>query len=83
MSADKIKQYIAMFGGVLGALLLFMRSIDFELHWFNEMSIEAFIGFLVALAPLVAVLYGVWKNQYIVSKKAREAEEVLKREGLK
>lgn len=83
MSADKLKQYIAMFGGVLGALLLFLRSIDFELHWFNEMSIEAFIGFLVALAPLVAVLYGVWKNQYIVSKKAREAEEVLKREGLK
>lgn len=83
MSADKLKQYIAMFGGVLGALLLFLRSIDFELHWFNEMSIEAFISFLVALAPLVAVLYGVWKNQYIVSKKAREAEEVLKREGLK
>lgn len=83
MSADKIKQFIAMFGGVLGALLLFLRSVDFELHWFNEMSIDAFIGFLVALAPLVAVLYGVWKNQYIVSKKAREAEEVLKREGLK
>lgn len=83
MTADKLKQYIAMFGGVLGALLLFLRSVDFELHWFNEMSIDAFIGFLVALAPLVAVLYGVWKNQYIVTPKARKAEEVLKRQGLK
>lgn len=83
MTTDKLKQYIAMFGGVLGALLLFLRSVDFELHWFNEMSIDAFIGFLVALAPLAAVLYGVWKNTYIVTKKARMAEEELKRRGYK
>lgn len=83
MSADKIKQFIAMIGGVLGALLLFLRSVNYELSWFNEMTIEAFIGFLVALAPLVAVLYGVWKNQYIVTEKARKSEEVLKRQGLK
>lgn len=83
MTTDKLKQYVAMIGGVLGALLLFFRSLGTEFSWFNEMSIEAFLGLLSALVPLIAILYGVWKNQYLVTPKAREAEEVLKRNGLK
>ncbi|MGE7185755.1 phage holin [Peribacillus sp. NPDC006672] len=32
---------------------------------------------------LVFALYGVYKNQYLVTKKAQKQEEVLKKQGLK
>jgi hypothetical protein len=32
---DKTKQYVAMIGGVLGALLLFFQALGFEISWFN------------------------------------------------
>ena len=83
MSAEKLKQYVGMVGGVLGALLLFFRSVDHEISWFNELTIEAFIGLLIAFIPLVLVLYGVWKNTYLVTPKAKDQEETLKRNGLK
>lgn len=82
MEAEKLKQWIAMIGGALGALLLFLRSVDFELPWFNELSIEAFTNFLIAIAPLVAVGYGIWKNQYLVKKKAKAQEQLLKEKGM-
>ena len=83
MNTDKLKQYVAMIGGVLGALLLFFRSVDHEIAWFNEVTIEAFLGVLVALIPLVLVFYGIYKNQYLVTKKAKKHEDALKRQGLK
>ncbi|MGX7596277.1 phage holin [Planococcus plakortidis] len=83
MTADKIKQVIAAVGGVLSALYLFFQAIDVELAHFNEMTIEAFIGFLTALIPLILIGYGIWKNQYLVTKKAKEQEEALKRARLK
>lgn len=82
MDADKLKQYVALIGGVLGALLLFFQAVNWDLSWFNENSIAAFVTLLTALAPLVAVFYGIYKNQYF-SKKAQKQEEVLKDEGLK
>lgn len=82
MEAEKLKQWIAMIGGALGALLLFLRSVDFELPWFNELSIEAFTNFLIAIAPLVAVGFGVWKNSYLFSKKAKRQEHELKKKDL-
>lgn len=83
MTADKIKQVIAAVGGVLSALYLFFQAIDVELAHFNEMTIEAFIGFLTALIPLILIGYGIWKNQYLVTKKAKKQEEALKRARLK
>lgn len=83
MTTDKLKQYVAMVGGVLGALLLFFRSVDREIAWFNEVTIEAFIGVLIAFIPLVLVLYGVYKNTYLVTKEAKKQEKLLKRQGLK
>lgn len=80
---DKLKQYVAMIGGVLGALLLFFRSLNFEVEWFNEITIEAFLALLAAFIPLVLVFYGIWKNQYLVTKKAKQQERVLKQRGLK
>jgi SPP1 family holin len=80
---DKTKQYVAMIGGALGALLLFFQSLDFQIKWFNENTINSFMNFLTAAIPLAFALYGVYKNQYLVTKKAQEQEEVLKKNGLK
>ncbi|MFJ5621992.1 phage holin [Peribacillus loiseleuriae] len=80
---DKAKQYVAMIGGVLGALLLFFQALGFEITWFNESTIDAFTNFLITAVPLVLALYGVYKNQYLLTKKAKEQEEALKKQGLK
>ncbi|WP_336866400.1 phage holin [Peribacillus frigoritolerans] len=80
---DKTKQYIAMIGGALGALFLFFQSLGFQVDWFNENTINSFINFLTALVPLGFALYGVYKNQYLLTKKAKKQEVVLKEEGLK
>lgn len=83
MTTDKIKQYIAMVGGALGGVLLFLRSLEIELKHFNEVTIEAFVGMLVAFVPLMLIFYGVWKNTYLVTKIAKKQEDELKKKGLK
>ncbi|WP_340372755.1 phage holin [Peribacillus sp. FSL E2-0218] len=80
---DKTKQYIAMIGGALGALLLFFQSLGFQVEWFNENTINSFINFLTAIVPLMFALYGVYKNQYLLTEKAKKQEGVLKKQGLK
>jgi cbb3-type cytochrome oxidase subunit 3 len=54
-----------------------------EFEWFNTESIDAFVGVLIAAVPFIIVLYGVWKNTYLVKKKAKAQEAALKRQGLK
>lgn len=83
MNTDKLKQYVAMIGGALGGVLLFLQSIDIEFKHFNEMTIESFTAMLVSFIPLVLVGYGIYKNQYLVTKKAKKQEEELKKRGLK
>ncbi|AOH54537.1 PTS mannose transporter subunit IID [Peribacillus muralis] len=72
-----------MIGGALGALLLFFQSIGFQIEWFNENTINSFINFLTAIVPLGFALYGVYKNQYLLTNKAKEQEEFLKEQGFK
>jgi len=38
---------------------------------------------LSASAPLILAGFGVWKNTYVVTKQAKNQEEVLKNRGLK
>lgn len=83
MNQDKLKQYVALFGGVLSALLLFLQSIGFSFERFNEVSIDAFVALLVAFVPFILVIYGIYKNTYLISKKAKQQEENLKQKGLK
>ncbi|MFP3509838.1 phage holin [Peribacillus sp. SIMBA_075] len=80
---DKAKQYVAMIGGALGALLLFFQSLGYQVEWFNENTINSFINFLTAIVPLGFALYGVYKNQYLLTKKAINQEDTLKKQGLK
>lgn len=83
MTADKLKQYIAMFGGLLSAVLLFLQSLGITLTWFTDETIDAFVNAALAAVPFVLVVYGVWKNTYLMSKRAKNQEEKLKEEGLK
>ncbi|WP_235863215.1 phage holin [Ureibacillus sinduriensis] len=83
MTADKLKQYIALFGGVLGAILLFLQTLGINFTWFTNDSINSFVEVLIAAVPFVLVIYGVYKNTYIMSENAKEQEELLKKRGLK
>ncbi|MFE6167000.1 phage holin [Viridibacillus arvi] len=83
MTTDKLKQYIALFGGLLSAVLLFLQSLGFTFTWFTDSTIDAFINTLFAAVPFILIVYGVYKNSYIMTKQAKEQEELLKQKGLK
>ncbi|MCM3757316.1 MULTISPECIES: phage holin [Sporosarcina] len=83
MNADKLKQYIGLFGGLASAVFLFLHTIGIQFTWFNPASIGAFSGVLVAAIPFVLIVYGVYKNSYILTEKAKKQEKELKRRGLK
>lgn len=83
MDADKLKQHIALFGGLLSAVLLFLGTLNVQFDWFNADSIDAFIGVLIAAVPFILLIYAVYKNTYLVTKKAKRQEQELKRKGLK
>lgn len=83
MNYDKLKQYVALFGGWLSAVLLFLNSVGIDFWWFNEETIGTFTNVLVASIPFVIVAYGVYKNSYVLSDSAKEQEKELKKKGLK
>lgn len=83
MTTEKLKQYIALFGGWLGAVLLFLKSIGITLAHFNDDSINAFVVVLEASVPFILVAYGIYKNTYVVTRQARYQEKILKEKGLK
>lgn len=83
MTTDKLKQYVALFGGLLSAVLLFLQTLGITFTWFTNDSIDAFVNALLATVPFVLVIYGIWKNTYLVTPIAKEQEEALKNKGLK
>lgn len=83
MTADKLKQYIALFGGLLSAVLLFLQAVGVELAWFTQSSIDSFVNVLIAAIPFALILYGLYKNTYLLTPKARKQEDELKKRGLK
>lgn len=83
MTQDKLKQYIALFGGMLGALYTLLYSYGLSVEWINPDRVNALVVFLNTLVPFGLVAYGVYKNSYIITRKARKQEEVLKDKGVK
>lgn len=80
---DKIKQYVALIGGFLGALYLAFQASGISVEFINPQKVDAWINVINTGLPLVLVAYGVWKNTYLVKSKAKEQEQVLKEKGLK
>lgn len=83
MTKDKLMQYIGLFGGLLSAVLLFLGTLNVEFKWFNTASVESFTAVLIACVPFALAIFGVWKNSYILTPKAKTQEKVLERNGLK
>lgn len=83
MDMDKAKQLVALIGGFLSAVFLFLQTVGVRFDWYNPESIDAFVAVLAALVPLAFVLYGVYKNTYLMTDKAKKQEDELKRKGLK
>ncbi|WP_353419214.1 phage holin (plasmid) [Staphylococcus delphini] len=80
---DKVKQFIALIGGFLGALYLALLASGISAEWINPQAVDAWINVLNTGVPLIMVGYGIWKNTFIVKKSARKQEEYLKQKGLK
>ena len=83
MTTDKLKQIIAMVGGFLGAVLLFLQALGVQYEWFTQSTIDSFLGVLIAGVPLAMIFYGIYKNTYLITEKAKEQENELKKRGLK
>ncbi|KOO49483.1 phage holin [Viridibacillus arvi] len=83
MTMEKLTQYIALFGGLLSAVLLFLQTLGIRVTWFTNETIDAFVNSLLAAVPFLLVVYGIYKNTYLLTKKASEQEKTLKSEGLK
>lgn len=83
MTKDKISQYVGLFGGLLSAVLLFLGTLNIEFKWFNADSIGALEAVLIAIVPFILLIYGVYKNSYIITDEAKRQEAELKRRGLK
>lgn len=78
MNSDKLKQYIAMFGGFIGALYLALNASGISAEWINPEKVDLWLNVLNAGLPFVLVAYGVYKNTYLVTTKAKEQEQTLK-----
>lgn len=83
MTNEKVKQFVGMVGGALASLLMFLGTINIKFDWFTTESVDAFVVVLGAMIPLGFAFYGIWKNTYLVTKKAKREEEELKRKGFK
>ncbi|MFC6402981.1 phage holin [Mammaliicoccus sciuri] len=78
MNNDKLKQCIAMFGGFIGALYLALNASGISAEWINPEKVDLWLNVLNAGLPFVLVAYGVYKNTYLVTTKAKEQEQTLK-----
>ncbi|WP_341636367.1 phage holin [Staphylococcus casei] len=83
MNADKIKQFIALIGGFLGALYLALNASGISADWINPQKVDAWVNVLNTGLPIALTFYGIYKNTFIIKNKAKVQEEYLKEEGLK
>ncbi|WP_436939488.1 phage holin [Staphylococcus xylosus] len=83
MDTDKLKQFIALIGGFLGALYLALNASGITAEWINPHKVDLWVNVLNTGLPIALTFYGVWKNTFIVKHSAKMQEEYLKEEGLK
>lgn len=83
MKKENAKELAALIMGWLTALMGFLATLNIKFEWLTEASINAFGVFIVATIILVISVYTVYKNTFVVTKKAKRQKEELKRKGLK
>lgn len=80
---DKIKEITILITGALMALMGFLATLNIQYEWLTKESIDAFGVLITAVVVLVLTLYTVYKNTFIITKKAKQQKAELKRKGLK
>lgn len=83
MTSDKLKQYIGLFGGMLGALYLALKSSGIEVEFLNPDKLNAWENFFTSAVPFIIAIYGVYKNTYVIHSHSKAQEEYLKENNLK
>ena len=83
MTSDKLKQYIGLFGGMLGALYLALKASGIEVPFLMPEKLDAWQNFATSIVPFVIAIYGVYKNTYVILSHSKAQEEYLKENNLK
>ncbi|WP_368679718.1 phage holin [Staphylococcus pseudoxylosus] len=78
MKKDKLKQFIALIGGFLGALYMALNASGISAEWINPQKVDAWVNVLNTGIPVALTFYGVYKNTFVVTKKAKNQEKTLK-----
>lgn len=82
-NTDAAKEIAKLVTGWLGAAAGVLATLNIKYEWLTPESINAFGLFLIATVMLVTTVYGVYKNSYVMTKKAKMQSNVLKQRGLK
>lgn len=77
------KDIVILVTAALSATMLFLGTVGIAFDWFSEESINAFGVLLGAVIALSIALFGIYKNTYAITGKARRQDEELKKRGLK
>ncbi|PNZ77465.1 PTS mannose transporter subunit IID [Mammaliicoccus stepanovicii] len=72
-----------MIGGFLGAVYLALNASGFQIEWLSPQKLNAWMNVLNTGIPIIFVLYGIWKNTFILSSSSRALEQYLKEVGKK
>lgn len=78
MEKDKLKQFIALIGGFLGALYMALNASGISAEWINPQKVDAWVNVFNTGIPVALTFYGVYKNTFVVTKKAKNQEKTLK-----
>ena len=80
---EELKEIATLVSGFLMAVMGFLATLNIKFEWLTEASISAFGTVIVAAGILVVTLYAVYKNTFVLTKRAKEQKETLKQKGLK
>ena len=83
MNKDKTKQFVALVGGFLGSLYLALNASGISAEWINPQKVDAWVNVLNTGIPIALTFYGVYKNTFIITDKAKKQEEMLKQKDMK
>lgn len=80
---DKIKQFIAMIGGFISSVYLALNASGIHINWLHPKNIEPWMQVFNTGIPILFIIYGIWKNTFILTNRSREQEMFLKQSGRK
>lgn len=63
--------------------MIVLATLNIKFEWLTEASINAVGLFIVATIMLIVGIYSVYKNTFVLTKKARKEKEELKKKGPK